>query len=176
MEICLLILILCKGTSILILVTLGTFLPVGMICTTTNRISVPIGAMYLHARMFCALADTSSIYVGSMYLHARMFCTLAHTTSIPVGAMYLHARTFCTLSDTILYPLWAPIFTVITEVWPLANQAVVTNNSTVIIEVVLIEGFLYTTINMGLTLTVQFCSIHNRNELAYSTLPNGYLE
>ena len=40
------------------------------------------------------------------------------------------------------------IFTVITEVWPRANRAVVTNNSIVIIEVVLIdvmliEGFLY---------------------------------
>ena len=55
----------------------------------------------------------------------------------PVGAMYLHARMFCTLSDTILYPLRAPIFTMITEVWPRANRAVVTNNLTVIIEVVL---------------------------------------
>ena len=41
-----------------------------------------------------------------------------HTTSIPVGVMYLQAITFCTLSDTILYPLQAPIFTVITEVKP----------------------------------------------------------
>ena len=36
----------------------------------------------------------------------------------------------------------APIFTIITEVWHRANRAVVTNNSTVIIEVMLIEGFL----------------------------------
>ena len=48
----------------------------------------------------------------------------------------------------ILYPLPAPIFTVITEVWPRANRAVVTNNSTVrikvvLIEVVLIKGFVY---------------------------------
>ena len=41
------------------------------------------------------------------------------------------------------YPLWAPIFTVITKVWPYANRAVVTNNLTLIIEVVLIKGFLY---------------------------------
>ena len=40
-------------------------------------------------------------------------------------------------SDMILYPLLSPIFTVITEVWPRANQAQVTNNSTVIIEAVL---------------------------------------
>ena len=82
------------------------------------------------------------IPMGAMYLYARTFCTLAHMTSIPVGVMYLHARTFSTLSDTILYPLWAPIFTVITEVWPSANRAVVTNNSTVIIEVVLIKVML----------------------------------
>ena len=81
-----------------------------------------------------------------MYLHARTFCILAHTISIPVGAMYLRARTFCTLSGTILHPLQALIFTAITEVWPHANRALVTNNFTVIIEVllikvVLIEGF-----------------------------------
>ena len=112
-------------------------------CTLAHMSSIPVSAMYLHARTFCTLAHTTSIHVGAMYLHARTFCTLAHTTSIPVGAMYLHARTFCTLSDTILYPLQAPIFTMITKVWPCANWAVVTNNLTVIIEVVIIEGFLY---------------------------------
>ena len=81
--------------------------------------------------------------MAAMYLHARTFCTLAQTTSIPVCAMYLHASTFCTLSDTILYTLRANIFVVINEVWPRANQAMVTNNSTVLIEVMLIEGFLY---------------------------------
>ena len=55
---------------------------------------------------------------------------------------FLHERTFFTLVTI------APIFTMITEVWPRANRAVVTNNSTVISEVVLIkavliEGFLY---------------------------------
>ena len=59
---------------------------------------------------------------------------------------FLHARTFFTLADTI-----PPIFRVITEVWPCPNQAMVTNNSTMIIEVVLIkamliEGFLYTSL------------------------------
>ena len=78
--------------------------------------------MYLHARTFCTLGQTTSIPMGAIYLHAKMCLTLAHTTSIPVGAMYLHARTFCTLSDMILYPLRAPIFTVITEIWPHANQ------------------------------------------------------
>ena len=108
-------------------------------CTTF----IPMGAMVLHARMFFTLAHMTSICVGAIYLHGRTFWTLSHTTSIPVGAIYLHARTFCTLSDTILYPLRAPIFTMITEVWPCANLAVVTNNSTMIIQVVLIESFLY---------------------------------
>ena len=76
--------------------------------------------------------------MGAMYLHARMFCTPAHTPSIPMGAMYLDLQErflhslipllfpwvrwiymqecFFTLADTILYPLRAPIFTMITEV------------------------------------------------------------
>ena len=48
------------------------------------------------------------------------------------------------LSDAILYPLQAQILTVITKVWPRANRAVVTNNKTMIIEVMVIERFLYT--------------------------------
>ena len=116
--------------------------------TLTHMTSIPMGVIYLHARTFCTLAHTTSIPVGGMYLHARTFWKLAYMTSIPVGAMYLHARTFCTLSDMILYPWWAPIFTVITDSWPHANRAMVTNNSTVIIEVmlinvVLIKSFLY---------------------------------
>ena len=117
-----------------------------MFFTLSDTSSIPMGAVYLHARMFWTLAHMT-IPVGAMYLDARMFCTLAHTTSIPVGAM-LHARTFCTLSDTILYPLQVPILTMITEVWPRANWAMVTKNLTIITEVMLndvmlIEGFLY---------------------------------
>ena len=36
---------------------------------------------------------------------------------------FLHARTFFTLADTV-----APIFSVLTEVWPCANRPIVTNN------------------------------------------------
>ena len=43
---------------------------------------------------------------------------------------FLHARTFFTLADTI-----APIFTVLTQVWPRANWAMVTNNVTMLTEV-----------------------------------------
>ena len=81
-----------------------------------------------------------------------------------VCAMYLHARTFCTLSDMILYSLWAPIFFMITEGWPRANRAMVTNNLTLIIEVVLIdvvliEGFLYSKMSMHLKQGLSFCNL-----------------
>ena len=129
--------------------------------TPAHMISISVGTMYLHARMSWTLAHMTSIAVEAMYLHARTLYTcgcnvftcknvwtLTHTTSIPVGSIYLHARTFCTLSDRILNSLHEPIFTVITEVWPCANRAVVTNNLTmiikvVLIDVVLIECFLY---------------------------------
>ena len=42
----------------------GKFLPAGMICTTSDTISIPVGAMYLHPRMFCPLAHMSSIPMG----------------------------------------------------------------------------------------------------------------
>ena len=119
---------------------------------------MPMGVMYLHARTFFTIADTTSIPIGAMYFYARLFWTLAYMSCIPMGAMYFtcknilytcsydfytlgcdvfHARTLCTFSDTILYRyrLWAPVFTVITEVWPSANRAVVTNNLTFIIGV-----------------------------------------
>ena len=53
----------------------GKFLIVGMISTTTNIISIPMGEMYLHARMFCALAHTSSIPMGALnfYLQERFY-------------------------------------------------------------------------------------------------------
>ena len=62
-----------------------------------------------------------------------------------MGAMYLHMQE-CSVHYLIPIALKAPIFTVITEIWPCANQVMVTNNLTVIIEVVLIkvvliEGF-----------------------------------
>ena len=70
-----------------------------------------------------------------------LICLLSHGCN-----KFLHARLFFTLADMI-----TPIFTVITKVWPRANRAVVTNNNStviikvVIIEAVLIEGFLYCT-------------------------------
>ena len=69
------------------------------------------------------------------------------------GCNVFTCKNVCTLSDTILYPLRAPIFTMITKVWARANRAVVTNNLTVIIEVMLIkvvltDGFQYLYCNL----------------------------
>ena len=60
----------------------GKFLPAGMICTTTDPFSIPVGEMYSHARMFCALAHMSSIPRGAInfYMQRTIF-TLADITS-----------------------------------------------------------------------------------------------
>ena len=49
----------------------GKFLPLGMICTITDTISIPVGAMYLHARMYCALAHMSSIPMGAINFYMQ---------------------------------------------------------------------------------------------------------
>ena len=56
----------------------GTFLPMGMICPTTDTISIPLGEMYLHGRMFCALAHMSSITMGAInfYMQERFLDSL----------------------------------------------------------------------------------------------------
>ena len=109
--------------------------------------------------MFCALTHTSSIPMSAInfYMQERFLHSLipllfpwvqcqslkpvlgqcSQTVFVKVNdfiALYTHS--FFTLTDKI-----APLFTVLTKVWPHANRAVVTNNSTVITEAVLIEGF-----------------------------------
>ena len=86
----------------------GKFSLTGMICTTTDTISIPLGEMYLHARMFCALAHMSSIptcainfYMQERFLHSLipllfpcLWCFYMqecpvqslHMSSIPMGA------------------------------------------------------------------------------------------
>ena len=49
----------------------GKFLPAGMICTTTETISIPVGEMYLHTRMFCALAHMPSIPMGAINFYMQ---------------------------------------------------------------------------------------------------------
>ena len=122
----------CKGTSILIFATCGKkFLPAGMICTTTDTISVIVG--------FSTLTRTSSIPMGAINVSAwNLFlasvaklvlwqlmillpCTLAHTSSIPMGAINFTCK-------NIFFTRWmiTAIFTVLTEVWPRANRAITT--------------------------------------------------
>ena len=49
----------------------GSFLPMGMNCTTTNTICIPVGAMYLHARMSCELTHMSSIPMGAINFYMQ---------------------------------------------------------------------------------------------------------
>ena len=83
----------------------GKFLSAGMICTTTDTISIPMGEMYLHARMFCALSipmGAINFYMQESFLHSltpllfsclgciyMQECSvhLLHTSSIPMGSM-----------------------------------------------------------------------------------------
>ena len=99
-----------------------------------------MGEMYLHTRMFCALAHMSSIPMGAMPELQTVLSPCNQTGFVTVDDFvalftcsyvfyshgcneFLHARTFFTLADTI-----TPIFTMLTEVWPRANRAMVTNN------------------------------------------------
>ena len=56
----------------------GKILPLGMICTTTDTISIQVGEMSLHARMFCALARMSAIPTGAInfYMQERFLHSL----------------------------------------------------------------------------------------------------
>ena len=176
---------------------MGQVFKKGMICTTTDTISIPVGEMYLHARMFCALAHTFSIPMGAVnfyiqehFLHSLIWllypslrciyqqeCSAhlpAHllfpwvqcqslkpvlsqcsqTGFVTVDdfiALYTHSYVFYSIGAKNLYmqehflhsllirphqflPI-APILTMLTEVWPHANRAMVTKNSTVLTEV-----------------------------------------
>ena len=46
-------------------------LPMGMICATTDTISIPVGEMHLDARMFCAHAHMSSIPMGAINFYIQ---------------------------------------------------------------------------------------------------------
>ena len=77
------------------------------------------------------------VFICKNVLYTRSYVFYSHGCNV-----FIDARMFFTLADMILYLLRPPIFKVIIEVWPHANRDVVTNNSTVIIKVVLIKGFL----------------------------------
>ena len=130
-----------------------------MRCIFMQERSVQSLIRLLYPLVWCIYTPECSVHLLiHLFPWVQCICTCKNiiytrcTTYIPMSAMYLHARTFCTLSDMILCSLRASIFTVITEVYLRANRAVVTNNLTVIIEVVLIkvmllEGFMYSSSN-----------------------------
>ena len=67
-------------------------------------------------------------------------CTLAHLSSIPMGAMYLYMQEYFLHSLIRSYKHAGTNFNRDNQSFA---PCVVTNNLTVIIKVVLIEGFLY---------------------------------
>ena len=72
------------------------FLPMGMICTTTVIISIPVGEMYLHTRMFYAHAHMSSIPMKAMNFYMQeCFFTLPDTTSIKMLVSLLFTWVQC---------------------------------------------------------------------------------
>ena len=103
---------------------------------------------FLHAKTFFTLTDTTSVQMLICLLFRWMQCqslkpvlsqccqtgfvtvdyfivlyTLSYVFYSQGCNKFLHARIFFTFTDTI-----APIFTMLTEVWPCANRAMVTNN------------------------------------------------
>ena len=86
-----------------------------------------MGAMSELETCFEPFCQTSFVTVDDFIaLYTRSYVFYSHGCN-----KFLHARTFFTLAaDTI-----APILTVLTEVWPRANRAMVINNLTVLTEV-----------------------------------------
>ena len=82
----------------------GKFLPVDMICTTTNTISILVAQMYLHARMFCALAHTSSIPMDAINFYIKERFLLTDTTFIPMFGMIYLQECFLHSPIRLLFP------------------------------------------------------------------------
>ena len=100
----------------------GKFLPVGVICTTTDTISIPVGAMYLHTGMFCTLficllfpwVQCQSLKPVLSQCSQTGFVTVDDLIA-PYTCSYifychgcnkfLHARTFFTLAEMTFIPM-----------------------------------------------------------------------
>ena len=124
--------------------------------TLADMTFIPMFAMYLPARMFCTLtlpwvqcqrlkpvlnqcSQTSFVSVDDFIaLYTCSYFFYSHGCN-----KFLHARTFFThAADTIDQFLQIPpILTVLTEVWLRANQAMVTNNLTVLTKISANQGF-----------------------------------
>ena len=120
-----------------------------MFCTLAHTSSIPMGAINFYMlEHFFALADTTSIQILVCLLFPWVQCqslkpvlsqcsqsgfvtvddfialyTCSYVFNSHGCNKFLHARTFFTLAVTV-----AQIFNVITEVWPRAKHALVTNN------------------------------------------------
>ena len=81
------------------------FLSAGMICTTINTISIPVGEMYLHERMFFALAHTSSITIGAInfYMQERFYTRSYHFYS-HVCDVFICKNVLYTCAVHLLFP------------------------------------------------------------------------
>ena len=126
-------------------------------CTFAHTSSIPMGAIYLYMQghFLYALIQSYTHWMQCQSLKSVLsqcsqigFVTVDDFIALYTCSyvfyfhgcnVFIHATTFFTLADTILYPLSAPIFFVITKVWPCANRAMVTNNSTMLIKVMLIK-------------------------------------
>ena len=83
----------------------GKCLPAGMICTTTDTISIPVGEMYLHARMFCALAHTSSIPVCAINFYMQdVFYTRSYHFYSHVCDVFTCKNVLYTRSVSLIFP------------------------------------------------------------------------
>ena len=131
----------CKGTNILIFVTCGAsfYLQVWSVQPPIQSLYPWVRCIYMQECSLHLLIHLLFPWVQCQSLKP-VFSQCSHTGFVTVDdfiALYthlyifyshwcnkfLHARTFFTLVDTI-----APIFTVLTDVWPRANRAMVTNN------------------------------------------------
>ena len=125
--------------------------------------------MYLHARTFFYsrwyhfYTHGCGVFACKNVLYTCSYIFYSHGCNV-----FIHARTFFTLADTILYPSLAPIFTVITEVLPSANWAMVTINLTLLIEVVLIKLVLIESLLTNLMFYLPMLA--NRYSHHYSTM------
>ena len=119
-------------------------------CIYMQECSVHLFIWLLYPWVRCSYMQERSVHSLIWLLYLRVLCIYMQEHSVHSLIRLLYPWVRCVymqecsvLSDTILYPLQAPIFTMTTEVWPHANRAVVTNNLIVIIEVMLIQDFLY---------------------------------
>ena len=140
-ETCHLVSLPCKGTNILIFVTCGVsfYLRVWSVQTPIQSQYPWVRCIYMQECSVHSLIHLLLPWVQCQSLKPVLskcsqtsfvtaddfipLCTRSYVFYSHGCNKFLHARTFFTLADTN-----APIFTVLTKVWPRTNRAMVTNN------------------------------------------------